>query len=207
MTWVIWLPAIFIHWLLCEFYFWFQKNAILLLLSYYVDRSLFGGGQSKEKVAFSSAVELFVLVYDILRSLHRSPRRRTASRSRSRYDNLPAILVLVTRRSPQINIKPTFMTTQRILYWICLMGCSGFCRSLSRDRRRERSLSRDRNHKPSRSLSASRRYWCSFSLLRSLLWCCYFIWLVAEQPPHWDILRRWLCYCCTVDNASACTHE
>lgn len=35
-----------------------------------------------------------------------------------------------------------------------------FFRSLSRERRRERSLSRDRNHKPSRSFSRSRRY-CS----------------------------------------------
>lgn len=40
-------------------------------------------------------------------------------------------------------------------------------RSFSRDRRRERSLSRDRNHKPSRSFSRSRRY-DGLSLLKKI---------------------------------------
>lgn len=70
------------------------------------------------------------------------------------------------------------------------MGCSAFCRSLSRDRRRERSLSRDRNHKPSRSLSASRRYWCSSASFDVYFSAVTLIWLVHEQLPHSDVLRR-----------------
>lgn len=96
------LPSLYTGSFVSEF--WFLEKTILLLLSYCVDRSLFGGGGGdlRKEIAFSSAEELFVLVYDILLSLHRSPRRRTASRSRSRYVTLQAVLMLVTRRSPQI---------------------------------------------------------------------------------------------------------
>lgn len=84
------------------------------------------------------------------------------------------------------------------------MWCSGFCRSLSRDRRRERSLSRDRNHKPSRSLSASRRYWCSFSPFK------LFSLVLFERTCFWTAatLRHTqegcLFYYCTANNVSAC---
>lgn len=58
-------------------------------------------------------------------------------------------------------------------FTIYIMGLFGFCRSFSRDRRRERSLSRDRNHKPSRSFSRSRRYWDILSnLVCPSRYCC-----------------------------------
>lgn len=92
--------------------------------------------------------------------LLRSPRRRSFSRSRSRYIRR---FFFLDGSSYWGLIKLMYIKLIFKCDWcrIMLTWCVSLCRSLSRDRRRERSLSRDRNHKPSRSFSRSRRYTCS----------------------------------------------
>lgn len=43
------LPSLYAGSFVSEFYFWFLEKTILLLLSYCIDRSLFGGGRSKKR--------------------------------------------------------------------------------------------------------------------------------------------------------------
>lgn len=75
---------------------------------------------------------------------YRSPRRRSVSRSRSRYKQ---ILIFVGNGWGNLLF---------VIFNICPP-----LRSVSRDRRRYRSLSKEKNNRRSRSLSRSRRYFFS----------------------------------------------
>lgn len=60
------LPSLYTGSFVSEFCFWcLDIKPVLLLLSYCVDKSLFGGGELR-RLAFSSAAELVVLVYEAL---------------------------------------------------------------------------------------------------------------------------------------------